>query len=78
MMRRAEKAERDAVIVNPGQVEEGQDMDVLPKLGQADRPGDQPFGELVDDEDEGGKKKAGFAIHLPLPRAPGGGGSAER
>ena len=48
-------AQADPAILDPGEIEKGQQVDVL-HCFQVQRAGDQPFAELVDNEDQQGEQ----------------------
>src|SRR4029453_12247473 len=56
------KAEADAVVMDPGEVEDRDELQLLALEHQAERTGDEPFAELVGGEDQRGDQIGGRAV----------------
>src|SRR5258705_5443104 len=64
-----EQAERNALVLRVGQVEDRQQHQLVAEIGDLKRPGDQPFDELVEREDDRGDGEAELAgLYQNLPR----------
>src|SRR3954447_13587041 len=64
--RRVEQAERDAVVLGVGEVEEGHDHQLIADMPDAQRTGDDPLHELVERKDDERYKEAETARFHPI------------